>query len=206
MNDTICAISTSLAKSAISIIRVSGDEAILIVNKLFDGKDLTKVKTHTIHYGYIKDNDEIIDEVLVSVMLAPKTFTCENVVEINCHGGIAATNKILELLLTNGCRLANNGEFTKRAFLNGRIDLMKAEAVMDMINADNDKMRKVSINQLRGVGSNMIRKLREDLINIISNIEVNIDYPEYEDIYEVTKKDVQGKIDDINQKMFLVYL
>ena len=98
MNDTICAISTSLAKSAISIIRVSGDEAILIVNKLFDGKDLTKVKTHTIHYGYIKDNDEIIDEVLVSVMLAPKTFTCENVVEINCHGGIAATNKILELL------------------------------------------------------------------------------------------------------------
>ena len=201
MNDTICAISTSLAKSSISIIRVSGDEAILIVNKLFDGKDLTKVKTHTMHYGYIKDNDEIIDEVLVSVMLAPKTFTCENVVEINCHGGIAATNKILELLLTNGCRLANNGEFTKRAFLNGRIDLMKAEAVMDMINADNDKMRKVSINQLRGVGSNMIRKLREDLINIISNIEVNIDYPEYEDIYEVTKKDVQGKIDDINQKM-----
>lgn len=204
MNDTICAISTSLAKSAISIIRVSGDEAILIVNKLFDGKDLTKVKTHTIHYGYIKDNDEIIDEVLVSVMLAPKTFTCENVVEINCHGGIAATNKILELLLTNGCRLANNGEFTKRAFLNGRIDLMKAEAVMDMINADNDKMRKVSINQLRGVGSNMIRKLREDLINIISNIEVNIDYPEYEDIYEVTKKDVQDKIDDINQKMLAI--
>ena len=143
MSDTICAIATSLGVSSISIIRVSGKEAIQIVDKIFKGKNLNNVKSHTINYGYIVDGDEIIDEVLVSVMKTPKTFTAEDVVEINCHGGIATTNSVLELLLLNGCRLAEPGEFTKRAFLNGRIDLMEAEAVMDLINVKSDKARKV---------------------------------------------------------------
>ena len=193
MNDTICSIATTLGVGAISIIRVSGNEALKIVSKIFS-KNLVDVSTHTIHYGYIKNKEEIIDEVLVSVMLKPKTYTMEDVVEINCHGGIETTNKVLELLLLNGCRLAEPGEFTKRAFLNGRIDLMQAEAVSDLINSKTDKARKIAINGLRGNGSNLIKKLREDLINIISNIEVNIDYPEYEDIYEVTIKDIKEKV------------
>lgn len=201
MNDTICAISTALGVGAISIIRVSGKEAIEITNKIFKGKNLNNVETHTIHYGYIIDNDEVIDEVLVSVMKAPKTFTMEDVVEINCHGGIATTNRVLELLLENGCRLAESGEFTKRAFLNGRIDLMEAEAVMDLINTKTDLSRKISINQLQGYGSKMIKDLRNDLINIISNIEVNIDYPEYNDIYEVTRTDIVDKIGNIKDKL-----
>ena len=125
MNDTICAISTAVGVGAISIVRVSGDEAVNIVNKIFD-KDLTKKKSHTINYGHIVDGKEVIDEVMVSIMKAPKTFTREDIVEINCHGGISSTNKILELLLNNGARLAEPGEFTKRAFLNGRIDLLEA--------------------------------------------------------------------------------
>ena len=193
MNDTICSIATTLGVGAISIIRVSGSDALKIVSKIFS-KNLVDVSTHTIHYGYIKNKEEIIDEVLVSVMLKPKTYTMEDVVEINCHGGIETTNKVLELLLLNGCRLAEPGEFTKRAFLNGRIDLMQAEAVSDLINSKTDKARKIAINGLRGNGSNLIKKLREDLINIISNIEVNIDYPEYEDIYEVTIKDIKEKV------------
>lgn len=201
MNDAICAISTSLGIGAISIIRVSGKEAISIVNKIYKGKDLLKVDTHTINYGHIIDKDEIIDEVLVSVMRAPKTVTKEDVVEINCHGGIATTNKVLELLLLNGCRLAEPGEFTKRAFLNGRIDLVEAEAVMDLINANSDSARKVAINQLSGYGSKLIHNLRKELVKLISNIEVNIDYPEYEDIYEVTINDIKNKIGLIKQSL-----
>ena len=194
MNDTICAISTSLGIGAISIIRVSGNEAIEIVNKIYNGTNLKKVKTHTIHYGYIVNKEEKIDEVLVSVMHAPKTFTREDVVEINCHGGIASTNKVLELLLLNGCRLADPGEFTKRAFLNGRINLMEAEAVMDLINSKTEIARSVAMKEMQGFGSKLISKLRGDLSNIISNIEVNIDYPEYNDIYEVTKNDINSKL------------
>ena len=123
MSDTICAVSTALGIGAISIIRVSGEEAINIVNKIFKGKDLTKVNSHTVNYGHIMQNNKLIDEVLVTIMHQPKTYTMENTVEINCHGGIATTNKVLEILLENGCRLAEPGEFTKRAFLNGRIDL-----------------------------------------------------------------------------------
>ena len=200
MNDTICAISTALGVGAISIIKISGPESISIVNKLFSN-NIEKVDSHTIHYGYIKDNDEIIDEVLISVMKAPKTFTREDVVEINCHGGIATTNKVLELLLTNGCRMAEAGEFTKRAFLNGRIDLMEAEAVMDLINGKTEEARKIAIQELNGKGSKLISNLREDLVNIISNIEVNIDYPEYNDIYEVTIKDIKEKIEYFNKKL-----
>ena len=149
MEDTIAAISTTTGVGAISIIRISGSDALEIVNKVFT-KDLTKVKTHTINYGFIKNKEEKIDEVLVSVMKAPKTFTCEDVVEINCHGGIATTNKVLEVLLENGARLAEPGEFTKRAFLNGRIDLLEAEATMDLISSKAESARKISINTLTG--------------------------------------------------------
>ena len=188
MFDTIAAISTTLGVGAIAIVRVSGDKAIEIVNKMFKGPDLTKVESHTINYGYIVNNGENIDEVLVSVMRAPKTFTREDVVEINTHGGIAITNKVLELLLTNGCRLAEPGEFTKRAFLNGRIDLVEAEGVMDLINSKTEKARKLAINQVNGEVSKLIKDLRQKIIEVLANIEVNIDYPEYEDIEEVTNK------------------
>ena len=201
MNDTIAAISTSLGVGAISIIRVSGDESLNIVNKIFKGCDLTTVKTHTIHYGHIIDNNEIIDEVLVTVMLSPKTFTKENIVEINSHGGIATTNKVLELLLINGARLAEPGEFTKRAFLNGRIDLIEADGIMNLISAKSDKARQLSINQLSGKVSNLIKDLRQDIIEIISNIEVNIDYPEYDDIEEVTIETLSPKLHKIKEKL-----
>lgn len=194
MNDTICAISTAQGVGAISIIKVSGEDAIKIVNKIFCGKNLETCPTHTIHYGYIESGNEKIDEVLVSIMLAPKTFTKENIVEINCHGGIATTNKVLELLLLNGCRLAEPGEFTKRAFLNGRINLMEAEAVMDLINGKTEEARRVAMSNLEGNSSKLISNLREELVKIISNIEVNIDYPEYNDIYEVTANDLKYKI------------
>ena len=190
MNDTIAAISTALGIGAISIIRVSGPDSINIVNKLFKGKDLTKVPTHTINYGHIIDNNEIIDEVLVTIMKAPKTFTTEDIVEINSHGGISTTNKVLELLLTNGARLAEPGEFTKRAFLNGRIDLIEADGIMNLISAKTEKARRLSINQLNGEVTNNIKELREKLVSIISNIEVNIDYPEYEDIEVLTNEKI----------------
>lgn len=201
MNDTIAAISTALGVGAISIIRVSGPDSIQIVNNLFKGKDLTKVDTHTIHYGHIIDKDEIIDEVLVSVMKAPKTFTTEDIVEINSHGGISTTNKVLELLLTNGARLAEPGEFTKRAFLNGRIDLIEADGIMNIIASKTDKARQQSINQLSGKVSNRIKSLRDELIQIIANIEVNIDYPEYEDIEEVTTDKIKPSLLAFKQEL-----
>jgi tRNA modification GTPase len=201
MNDTIAAISTALGVGAISIVRVSGDDSLEIVNKIFKGKDLTKVDSHTINYGYIIDGNKLIDEVLVSVMLAPRTFTRENIVEINVHGGIATTNKVLELLLTNGCRLAEPGEFTKRAFLNGRIDLIEAEAVMDLINAKTDKSRSLAINQVSGNVSGLIKDLRQEIVNTLANIEVNIDYPEYEDIEVMTIEMVKENISSIRSKI-----
>ena len=201
MNDTIAAISTTMGVGAISIIRVSGNDSINIVNKIFKGKDLTKVESHTINYGYIVENDKIIDEVLVSVMLSPKTFTKEDVVEINTHGGIAITNKVLELLLINGCRLALPGEFTKRAFLNGRIDLIEAEGVMDLINSKTEKERKLAINQVNGEVSSLIKNLRQKVIEILANIEVNIDYPEYEDIEEMTNNMILSNIDSIENEI-----
>lgn len=194
MTDTIVAISTAVGVGAISIIRLSGPDAIKIVNQIFKGKNLEKVPTHTIHYGNIIDGEEIIDEVLVSVMLSPKTFTTENVVEINCHGGIATTNKVLELVLRKGARLAEPGEFTKRAFLNGRIDLIKAESVMDLIESKTDKARKVAIAGISGKISDKIRTLRQSLVDLIANIEVNIDYPEYEDIEVVTKEKIASQV------------
>lgn len=202
MNDTICAIATSQGVGAISIIRVSGEESISIVNKLFKGKNLEEVESHTINYGHIiNKNSEVIDEVLVSIMKAPRTFTAEDTVEINTHGGIAPTNKVLELLLENGCRLAEPGEFTKRAFLNGRIDLLEAEAVMDMINAKTDVQRKMAANQIGGKTSNLINELRSDMVQIISNINVNIDYPEYDDVDIITNELLIPKITNLKQKI-----
>lgn len=202
MNDTICAIATSQGVGAIAIIRVSGTEAIEIANKLFQGKDLTKVPSHTINYGHIIDeNKNKVDEVLVSVMKAPKTFTAEDTVEINTHGGIAPTNKVLELLLENGCRLAEPGEYTKRAFLNGRIDLLEAEAVMDMIDSKTEVQRKLAVNQISGKVSDLINQLRDDMVQIISNINVNIDYPEYDDVEIMTNELLIPKITNLKEKI-----
>ena len=193
MEDTIAAISSALGVGALSIIRISGDNSINIINNIFD-RNLNDVKSHTIHYGHIIDKNEIIDEVLVSIMKAPRTFTKEDIVEINCHGGINTTNKVLELVLSSGARLAEPGEFTKRAFLNGRIDLTQADGIMNLIEAKTDISRKISINQLSGQVSNIIKKLRSNLVNIISNIEVNIDYPEYEDIEVLTSESIYPQV------------
>ncbi|MBO4245667.1 MAG: tRNA uridine-5-carboxymethylaminomethyl(34) synthesis GTPase MnmE [Bacilli bacterium] len=201
MEDTICAIATGGGVGAVSIIKVSGNDAISIVNSIFKGKDLTKVASHTINYGFIVDKDEIIDEVLVSVMKAPKTFTREDVVEINTHGGYAATNKVLETLLLNGCRLAEPGEFTKRAFLNGRIDLLEAEAVMNIIDSKTDIQRKMALNQISGKTSNLINDLRSDMVEIISNINVNIDYPEYDDVDIITNEILLPKITNLKNRI-----
>jgi len=194
MNDVIVAISTALGKGAISIIRLSGNGCIELVDSCFKGKSLVNVDSHTINYGYIVDDGNLIDEVLVSVMRAPKTYTKEDIIEINCHGGIASTNKILELMVLKGARLAEPGEFTKRAFLNGRIDLVEAEAVMDLINSKTEKARIVSINQLDGRLTNIIRTFRQDLLELLANVEVNIDYPEYEDIEVVTIENISSKV------------
>lgn len=194
MNDTIVAISTALGVGAISIVRLSGNEAIEIVNNCFKGKDLTKVESHTINYGHIIDNKEVIDEVLVSIMKAPKTYTAEDVVEINCHGGIISTKRILETMLTHGARLAEPGEFTKRAFLNGRIDLVKSEAVMDIIDSKSEEANKLALSQLTGTTSNMIKMFREKLKQLLASIEVNIDYPEYYDIEVVTKEKIAKEL------------
>ena len=200
MNDTIAAISTSLGVGAISIIRVSGKNAIEIVDSI-SSVNLKDKLSHTINYSYIKDNDKIIDEVLISIMLAPKTFTTEDIVEINCHGGIATTKKVLELLLQHGCRLAEPGEFTKRAFLNGRIDLTEAEAVMDLINVKTEKAREIAINNLKGNTTNKIKELRKKLIDILTNIEVNIDYPEYLDIAVMTNKKIKNSLNEIDNQL-----
>ena len=204
--DTIAAISTPPGEGAISIVRLSGEEALTTAEKVFKGRDLCKVASHTINYGHIIDPDtnEEVDEVMVSVMLAPKTFTREDVIEINCHGGIVATNRILQLLLSHGARLAEPGEFTKRAFLNGRIDLSQAEAVMDLIRAKTDKSMKVALNQLDGDLAHLIRNLRQDILDVLAQVEVNIDYPEYDDVETMTTrlllekaKDVKARIADL---------
>ncbi|MDD4187484.1 MAG: tRNA uridine-5-carboxymethylaminomethyl(34) synthesis GTPase MnmE [Bacilli bacterium] len=187
MDSTICAVSTALGNGAISIIRCSGAEAIKIVNSVFLGKNLEQVPSHTIHYGFITYQNEKVDEVLVSIMRSPKTFTTEDIVEINSHGGIATTNKILEVLLASGCILAEAGEFTKRAFLNGRIDLLEAEAVGDLIVSETESSRKLAINQITGSLSNKINNIRQKLISLQANIEVNIDYPEYDDVLVITE-------------------
>lgn len=200
MTDTICAIATSVGTSAINIIKISGKESISIVNKLFT-KDLLKAKTHTITFGYIKDKEEKVDEVLVSVFLEPNTYTGENIVEINTHGGLAVTNKILEMLLEQACRLAEPGEFLKRAFLNGKRDLLEAESISDLINAKTEASRKMSMNGVTGELSRIIKNLRNKLLTIIANIEVNIDYPEYEDAIVYTNELLKNNIIEIKNEL-----
>lgn len=186
--ETIAAISTPIGEGAISIVRLSGPEAVEIANGLFGGKDLLQVDSHTIHYGKLIDPEtkEIAEEVMISVMRAPKTFTREDIVEINTHGGIVAVNRVLEMVLESGARLAEPGEFTKRAFLNGRIDLSQAEAVMDLIRAKTDKAMGVALRQMDGRLSHLIKKYRQELLETIAHVEVNIDYPEYDDVEEMS--------------------
>lgn len=201
MNDTICAISTPLAPGAISIIRMSGSGAISIANKVFVGKDLEKVNDHTINYGHIYDGDELIDEVMVSVMREPNTYTREDVIEINAHGSIASAKRILSLLLKNGCRLANPGEFTERAFINGRIDLVEAESVMDIIESSSEKALSMAVNQLSGSTSNKIKEIRKMISDIETNIEVNIDFPEYDDITVLSNDIIKPKLINISKEL-----
>lgn len=200
MNDTIAAISTSMGIGAISIVRMSGKDAIKIADKIFT-KDLKDVKSHTINYGFIKENDEIIDEVLISVMKAPHTYTTEDIIEINCHGGITTTNKVLETLLKNGARLAEPGEFTKRAFLNGRIDLTKSEAVMDLLESKTETARKLAINSLQGKTAKLVDNFRNKIKQLISSIEVNIDYPEYYDIEVITLDKIKEETTKMKQEL-----
>ncbi|MBF6979102.1 tRNA uridine-5-carboxymethylaminomethyl(34) synthesis GTPase MnmE [Aerococcaceae bacterium zg-BR22] len=186
--DTIVAISTALGEGAIGIVRLSGPQAIELAAKVFKGKDLKQMASHTIHYGHIVDPKDkmIIDEVMVSIMRSPRSFTTEDVVEINCHGGVIAVQRILDLLLQVGARLAEPGEFTKRAFLNGRIDLSQAEAVMDLIQAKTSRAMAASMNQLKGSLSEKIRQLRQEMLQTLAQVEVTIDYPEYDDVEEVS--------------------
>ncbi|HCX08037.1 MAG TPA: tRNA uridine-5-carboxymethylaminomethyl(34) synthesis GTPase MnmE [Acholeplasmatales bacterium] len=202
-DDTIIGISTALSKGAISIIRLSGDDAIKIVNKVFKGIDLSKVEPNTINYGHIVDFDscQIIDEVLVSIFKAPKSYTKEDVVEINCHGGLFVTNKIYEQLVLLGARPSEPGEFTKRAFLSGRIDLTKAEAVMDVINAENSAALKIANSALNGKISTFVDQKRHELLDIIATISVNIDYPEYDDVEQLTNEDILPKLKTIKLEL-----
>lgn len=188
--DTIAAIATALGESAIGIVRLSGDEAIEIASKIFKGKNLNNVDSHTINYGHIIDPEtgKVIDEVMVSVLKAPRSYTTEDSVEINSHGGIMAIQRVLEVVLANGARLAEPGEFSKRAFLNGRIDLSQAEAVMDLIQAKTDKAMDASMNQLQGSLSTKIRSLRQEMLDTLAQVEVTIDYPEYDDVEEMSLK------------------
>ena len=201
MNDTIVAISTTMGVGAISIIRLSGKDAISIVNQCFKGKNLEEVPTHTINYGHIYDGEELIDEVLVSVMKGPRSFTAEDIVEVNSHGGIITTNRILETMLNHGARLAEPGEFTKRAFLNGRIDLVKSEAVMDLIESKSDEARKMALSQLGGTTSTLITNFRNTLKQLLSSIEVNIDYPEYYDIEVMTVEKIKEQVSIMKKEL-----
>ena len=201
--DTIAAISTAPGEGAIGIVRISGDLAISIASSIyqFGTKQLEEQKTHTIHYGHIVDpkSGEVYDEVMVSVLRAPKTFTREDIVEINCHGGIVAINRVLQLVLRMGARLAEPGEFTKRAFLNGRIDLSQAEAVMDLIRAKTDKSMQLAMRQLDGQLSHLIQNLRQEILNTLAQVEVNIDYPEYDDVEEMTLQLLREKTQQVLQ-------
>ena len=202
MESTIASISTNnIGVGAINIIRVSGPEAIEIVSKIFSNKHFKESPSHTIHYGYIKEKDSIIDEVLVMLMRAPKTYTKEDVVEINCHGGSAVTNKILELLWTSGAIPAEPGEFTKRAFLNGRINLLEAESISDILEAKTTSQREMALNGITGKTTKLIQNLREKMVSLLANIEVNIDYPEYIDELIITKENITPVLTEIENTL-----
>ncbi len=200
MEDTIAAIATTVGESSINVIRVSGNKSIEIVNKIFS-KNISNVKSHTVHYGFIMENNEKIDEVFVSVFRSPKSFTTEDVVEISVHGGITSVSKVMELLLSNGARLAEPGEFLKRAFLNGRIDLTQAEAVGDLISSQTESSRKMALKGIDKEIYNVINELKEKVLSLIANIEVNIDYPEYEDAVVVTKEMIKETNNYVESKI-----
>ena len=205
--DTITSISTPMGEGAIGIVRLSGPEAVEIGDKLYKGKKKLKdVPSHTINYGHIIDPEthEVVEEVMISVLRAPKTFTREDIIEINCHGGILTINRILELTMTHGARMAEPGEYTKRAFLNGRIDLSQAEAVMDFIRSKTDRASKVAMNQIEGRLSDLIKQQRQSILEILAQVEVNIDYPEYDDVEDATtefllaqSKKIKNEIDQL---------
>ncbi|WP_031927020.1 tRNA uridine-5-carboxymethylaminomethyl(34) synthesis GTPase MnmE [Staphylococcus aureus] len=202
--DTITSISTPMGEGAIGIVRLSGPQAVEIADKLYKGKHLLNdVPSHTINYGYIIDPEskEVVEEVMVSVLRAPKTFTREDIIEINCHGGILTINRVLELTMTYGARMAEPGEFTKRAFLNGRIDLSQAEAVMDFIRSKTDRASKVAMNQIEGRLSDLIKKQRQSILEILAQVEVNIDYPEYDDVEDATTEFLLEQSKEIKQEI-----
>lgn len=201
--DTITAISTPMGEGAIAIVRLSGPQAVKISATLFQGKDLNDVESHTMHYGKIIDPEtgEMAEEVMVSVMRAPKTFTREDIVEINCHGGLVSVNRLLEIILASGARLAEPGEFTKRAFLNGRIDLSQAEAVMDLIRAKTDRAMNVALKQMDGRLSHLIQDLRQKLLETLAHVEVNIDYPEYDDVEEMSHEMMEQKTKEVHEEV-----
>jgi len=193
--DTIAAKTTADGTSAINVIRVSGSESLSVVNKIFKGPNLVNQPSHTIHYGHIYDHDKIIDEVMVSIFKSPRTFTTEDVVEISCHGGNYIADEILKILIANGIRLAENGEFSRRAYLNGRIDLTEAESIMDLVNAKSHTQLYLANNQLQGHVKTLIENLQNKILDIIANIEVNIDYPEYDDVEQLTNELLIPRID-----------
>ncbi|HAR7302209.1 TPA: tRNA uridine-5-carboxymethylaminomethyl(34) synthesis GTPase MnmE [Staphylococcus aureus] len=202
--DTITSISTPMGEGAIGIVRLSGPQAVEIADKLYKGKHLLNdVPSHTINYGHIIDPEskEVIEEVMVSVLRAPKTFTREDIIEINCHGGILTINRVLELTMTYGARMAEPGEFTKRAFLNGRIDLSQAEAVMDFIRSKTDRASKVAMNQIEGRLSDLIKKQRQSILEILAQVEVSIDYPEYDDVEDATTEFLLEQSKEIKQEI-----
>ncbi|MEZ1285098.1 tRNA uridine-5-carboxymethylaminomethyl(34) synthesis GTPase MnmE [Staphylococcus aureus] len=202
--DTITSISTPMGEGAIGIVRLSGPQAVEIADKLYKGKHLLNdVPSHTINYGHIIDPEskEVVEEVMVSVLRAPKTFTREDIIEINCHGGILTINRVLELTMTYGARMAEPGEFTKRAFLNGRIDLSQAEAVMDFIRSKTDRASKVAMNQIEGRLSDLIKKQRKSILEILAQVEVNIDYPEYDDVEDATTEFLLEQSKEIKQEI-----
>ena len=196
LNNTIVALSTPFMESAIAVIRLSGNDAIDIVNKMFT-KDLTNAKSQTIHYGYLKYNDEIIDEVMVSVFRAPRTYTCENMVEIATHGSLIIINKVISACVSLGATIAERGEFTKRAYLNGRIDLVQAESINDIIHSDSEEAINIALSGLKGNVSNLVKNLKTQVEDVIGNMEVNIDYPEYYDIEVETNETILPKVDKL---------
>ncbi len=200
MEDTIAAVATTIGESSINVIRISGKDSINVANKIFS-KDISNVPSHTVHYGFIMEDKEKIDEVFLSVFRAPKSFTTEDIVEISVHGGSASVNKVMELVLSNGARLAEPGEFLKRAFLNGRIDLTQAEAVGDLINAQTESSRKMALKGVDKTIFGEINELKEKVLALIANIEVNIDYPEYEDAVVVTKEMINETNEFIREKV-----
>ena len=196
LNNTIVALSTPFMESAIAVIRLSGNDAINIVNKMFT-KDLTNAKSQTIHYGYLKYNDEIIDEVMVSIFRAPRTYTCENMVEIATHGSLIIINKVIAACVSLGAVIAERGEFTKRAYLNGRIDLIQAESINDIIHSDSEEAINIALSGLKGNVSSLVKDLKVQVEDIIANMEVNIDYPEYYDIEVETNDTILPKVNKL---------